>query len=548
VHSPALLDPWFLAVSLAFATLLSEDLACAAAGAIVAEGRLAFAPAVLGCFGGIVVGDLLLFAVGRTAGRQVLQWAVIQRRMPVRALESYSEWIDQRGAIVVLLSRFAPGTRLPTYLVAGALRTDSTRFVIWFLLAAALWTPLIVGASIAAGTQLSEVSALVGGGVALTLLLTVVLLAVAIRSVSTLGDRKIRRRLIGRWRRLTRWEFWPMWVVYPPVLARIALLMIHYRGMNVFTAANPAIPGGGLIGESKFDILCGLSRAGERVARAALLPAGMSSERRLLAARQFIDHAALSLPVVLKPDKGQRGSGVTIVRTPEALASTIRATTIDLILQEYAPGQEFGVFYVRHPDSSRGRIISITEKRFPHVVGDGRSTLEELILADERAVCLNRLHCRVHQHRLGDVPTAGETVPLVEIGSHCRGALFLDALDLLTPEMEEAFDAVAKGLPGFCFGRFDVRTPSVEDFRRGRNFKIVELNGVTSEATHIYDPSNGLLSAYRVLFAQWRIAFEIGAANISRGALPTPGLDLLMLVLRASIGETQRPGHTSKVR
>jgi hypothetical protein len=299
------------------------------------------------------------------------------------------------------------------------------------------------------------------------------------------------------------------------------------------------------VGESKFDILRGLSSAGELVASAALLPAGTSA-RRLRAAQRFIEHAGLSFPVVLKPDKGQRGSGVTIVRTARALEEKIQSSSSDLILQEFAPGHEFGVFYARHPDSDRGLIFSITEKRFLQVVGDGRSTLEELILADERAVCLDRLHCRVHHDRLGEIPPPGAHITLVEIGSHCRGARFLDAIGLLTPEMEAAFDAVAKSFPGFCFGRFDVRTPAVEDFQRGRNFKIVELNGVTSEATHIYDPSNGLLTAYRVLFAQWRLAFEIGAANIRRGAAPTPLSHLLGMALHTVTGETGRSIRTSK--
>jgi hypothetical protein len=54
----------------------------------------------------------------------------------------------------------------------------------------------------------------------------------------------------------------------------------------------------------------------------------------------------------------------------------------------------------------------------------------------------------------------------------------------------------------------------------GRNLKIIELNGVTSEATHIYDPKLSLFDAYRVLFQQWRIAFEIGALNRKRGVRP----------------------------
>jgi hypothetical protein len=116
-----------------------------------------------------------------------------------------------------------------------------------------------------------------------------------------------------------------------------------------------------------------------------------------------------------------------------------------------------------------------------------------------------------------EVPPEGERVRLVEIGSHCRGALFLDGAWAKTAELEEAIDRVSRGFDGFYFGRYDIRTPSVEDFLRGRNFKVVELNGVTSEATHIYDPSNGLLDAYRVVFEQWRLAFEIGAANRARG-------------------------------
>lgn len=61
---------------------------------------------------------------------------------------------------------------------------------------------------------------------------------------------------------------------------------------------------------------------------------------------------------------------------------------MDTIIQEYIPGCEFGVFYYRRPDEQHGRIFSITEKRFPEVIGDGARNLERLILDDERAVCM----------------------------------------------------------------------------------------------------------------------------------------------------------------
>jgi hypothetical protein len=55
---------------------------------------------------------------------------------------------------------------------------------------------------------------------------------------------------------------------------------------------------------------------------------------------------------------------------------------------------------------------------------------------------------------------------------------------------------------------------------------------VTSEATNIYDPQNSLIDAYRILFRQWRIAFEIGAQNraFSELSQPTTIRNLLKLL------------------
>ena len=59
---------------------------------------------------------------------------------------------------------------------------------------------------------------------------------------------------------------------------------------------------------------------------------------------------------------------------------------------------------------------------------------------------------------------------------------------------------------------------------------MLELNGLTAEATHVYDPANGLVAAYRVLFAQWGLAFEIAAQNRARGAEPASLAELRALL------------------
>ena len=98
----------------------------------------------------------------------------------------------------------------------------------------------------------------------------------------------------------------------------------------------------------------------------------------------------------------------------------------------------------------------------------------------------------------------------------------------------ERFDRISRGYPGFFFGRYDVRTPNVAALKRGEDFKILELNGLTSEATHIYDPKNGLRQAYRVLFEQWALAFEIGAANRRLGVPPMRLRDFLAVAWGAT--------------
>lgn len=335
-----------------------------------------------------------------------------------------------------------------------------------------------------------------------------------------------RRDLVGWWKRLYRWEFWPPYLFYPPVVAYIAYLGIRFRSWTLFTAANPAIPAGGFVGESKHQILDHLRDAAPWLPCSTLLACAVPSER-VAAAKQFMGQHGLQFPVVLKPDAGQRGAGVAIVRSPEQLSEYLTRSSFPAILQEYVPGEEYGVFYYRYPGGEKGRILSVTEKRMPVLLGDGKRSLEELILADDRAVCIAEFYLHKNSGRIQDVPAAGEKVQLVEIGTHCRGAIFLDGRETITAALEEVIDRIAKGFDGFFFGRFDIRVPSRQDFMAGRNIKIVELNGVTSEATHIYDPMLSLFEAYRVLFRQWRIAFEIGHLNRARGVRPASVSELL---------------------
>ncbi len=514
-----------------FGTFLSEDAACLLAGTAAANGQISFSVALSACFLGIFIGDLLLYGTGRMFGKQIFESRLVKRFVSDATITKASGWLARNGAAAVFLSRFVSGLRLPTYLLAGVLRTNFARFFFYFLLASAIWTPILVGATAFSQAFLFPTNALLG----------LIVIAVIVRITMKYVSWKNRRLLVGKIKRSSNWEFWPLQVLYAPVVLYVLYLAIRHRSLTVFTAANPGIPAGGFKGESKNEIYKGLGKSRaetEFLLAHTLINQEIQPNEKLLQAFRFMDENDLSFPIVLKPDVGERGKDVRIVRSANELEAALLTADSNLILQQFAVGEEVSIFYYRFPNKQRGRIFSITEKRSPTLIGDGKSTLEELILNDSRAVCLAEKYFEQNRQKLLQIPPSGEEVKITEIGTHSRGSIFLDGEWLKTQALEDRIDEICRGFDGFYFGRFDIRTSSFEDFRRGENFKVIELNGVTSESTNIYDPQYSLFGAYRILFKQWRIAFEIGAANRDRGIRPTAVRYLMRLAFNRSIGSS----------
>jgi len=199
-----------------------------------------------------------------------------------------------------------------------------------------------------------------------------------------------------------------------------------------------------------------------------------------------------------------------------------------VIVQPYHPGPfEAGVFYYRIPGEARGHIFSITDKQFPRVTGDGASSLRQLIWRHPRYRMQAATFLARHELDLDRILEDDEEFRLAVAGNHCQGTLFRDGAHLLTPQLEHAIDRVARTFDRFHFGRFDVRYQDVDRLRSGEDFTIIELNGITSESTNVYDPSRSLLWAYRMLFRQWSLLFQIGSMNRRAGHRPSRLADLI---------------------
>ena len=170
---------------------------------------------------------------------------------------------------------------------------------------------------------------------------------------------KGRRLLYSRYHRFVSWEFWRVWALYPFVACYIAWQMLKHRSVTLPTAVNPCMTAGGLVYESKSEILGHLEARCAPIARFAVAPLAASLETKQRQVDDFLKTRRLDYPVVLKPDVGQRGQGVAIARSAHYFLGRFE-TQLDAVLP------------------------------------------------------------------------SGEVFPLATVGTHARGALFLDGAELIT--------------------------------------------------------------------------------------------------------------------
>lgn len=312
--------------------------------------------------------------------------------------------------------------------------------------------------------------------------------------------------------RLRHWEYWPFDYLYLPLVPMWLWLSLRARSLLFFSAANPGIAYSGFIHERKSDIYPLLPPG--TYPKTVLCKAGM--EAGFLGA--LLAEHGLDFPLIAKPDIGERGMQVKLLRTQQELETYCLASKVDFLVQEYIGYEnEVGIFYYRLPGSVSGHISGIVGKDFLSVTGDGQSTLQSLLMQDDRAVLQLPALGRAYAEQLAQIPAAAEKINLVPYGNHSRGAKFTDQTSRITPELSRAIDQVCRQVPGFFFGRMDIRFKSWDDLEAGKNFSIIELNGTGSEPTHIYDPGHSLFFAWKEIYRHWKIVHQISMAHVQAG-------------------------------
>ncbi|ACG72748.1 DedA [Anaeromyxobacter sp. K] len=137
---------------------LASDLEAASFSAMVRDDGLLFMVAV--GLAGILAGDSVIFLAGRKFGAQVADFRPLRRMITPEKLEKVEKLMRRRGNVVVVVARYLPGIRMPTYFTAGHAGMPYWEFLLFDGAAALVSAPLWVCLGFYFGSNIEEAARL----------------------------------------------------------------------------------------------------------------------------------------------------------------------------------------------------------------------------------------------------------------------------------------------------------------------------------------------------------------------------------------------------
>jgi membrane protein DedA with SNARE-associated domain len=132
-----------LALSIFLATFIYEDGATVLAATLSASGSLDPRIGLLTTFLGIWLGDIGLYGLGSSFGRRTAQSRWLRKCLRPESLAKAEDCFARHGSLALVMSRAIPGSRLPLYVAAGALRLPVRLFAKTTAACSAVWVSAI---------------------------------------------------------------------------------------------------------------------------------------------------------------------------------------------------------------------------------------------------------------------------------------------------------------------------------------------------------------------------------------------------------------------
>jgi hypothetical protein len=312
--------------------------------------------------------------------------------------------------------------------------------------------------------------------------------------------------------RLAHWETWHYLAKYIPIMPVWAWYCLRARSCWFFTPSNPTLTFGGFEGESKKEMFDQLP-PGSYPRSIYISPSLPYEELEKLVAASGIVY-----PLAVKPNVGMMGFMFRKIGSAAKLKEYHGRMPVDYVLQDLIRYPlEVSVFYYRMPNEGSGTITGFLKKGFLEVIGDGRSTLWELMLEYPRVrFRLEEMRTK-HLSRLNDIIPGGEIYCLSNALNLSRGGQLISLKHEKDERLLKVFDGLSHYTKTFYYGRYDIKCASIEDLKEGKNFFILEYNGCGAEPHHIYGDGNTLLQAYRILLQHWAQLYRISKYNKDNG-------------------------------
>jgi membrane protein DedA with SNARE-associated domain len=149
------------------------------AGFLVGRGELGFLPALVASTAGSLSGALILYALGRWGGRNLILRYGRFLRVKEADLDRAEGWFDKYDQWVILFGRMVPGVRSVVSIPAGMLRTPFLQFVLLTTTGSAAWNALLLGAGWYLGENWQQIQGIVGSVSNFVLILVAVALVCA---------------------------------------------------------------------------------------------------------------------------------------------------------------------------------------------------------------------------------------------------------------------------------------------------------------------------------------------------------------------------------
>jgi membrane protein DedA with SNARE-associated domain len=534
-------------IGLFFETFVQEDVAIVTGGLLVVKKEFPLLLVAISLYSGIISGDLFIYSIGMAARK--IPW--IHHRLVNRRVENAKISLEKNLVSSIALVRVLPGLLFPTYLACGLTGVSFKRFFITTLAAGAVYSTILLTLVIKLGEVVFPAFGYLGWIIMVSLVLLLITYKMikpgwlrlsnnkAVHTIYYPDTSRNQETFLGMpsirflKRKVSVSEKIPPLIFYIPLGVRWLLSGIRYRNLTLPTIANPYIEAGGLLGESKSDLMDQVSEEYRQWIApypTITLDDRIPLENMLPMALGQLSSASLDFPLVAKPDIGWQGYGVRIIKNEAELLKYFRdfPKNNSVIFQEPIPYEaEAGVFYIRFPEESHGRVISLTFRYYPHVIGDGKSSVQELIKLDERTSFKSRfylgkdtLHQGISLHDLAAVPLREEVVRLAFIGSIRVGGLYTNGENYITTKLNQRFNDIACSMPEFYFGRFDIKFKTIYQLQEATDFQIFEINGAGAEAIHVWDTNTSLIKTYKELFRYQSLLFRISDMNRKNGYKP----------------------------